>query len=147
MAGGDIYSALERGVVDGAAWPVGGAIDFKWYEVAKYMTRPTFGKSSYTLTMNMTKFNALSAADRNILVEEAKKSEYLGMEAMDKQIAQDIVEMNKVGMIEAKFDPKKFDDTMAKYYSGLWEVAAQHQGSVAPVKEIHELAKKTGHAL
>ena len=147
MAGGDIYSALERGVVDGAMWPVGGAIDFKWYEVAKYMTRPTFGKSSYTLTMNMDKFKALSAADRAILVEEAKKAEYLGMEAMDKQMQEDIKTMNGLGMIETKFDPKKFEETMAKYYGGVWEVSAQHQGSAAAVKQIHELAKKTGYAL
>jgi TRAP-type C4-dicarboxylate transport system substrate-binding protein len=146
MAGGDIYSALERGVVDGAIWPVGGAIDFKWYEIAKYMTRPTFGKSSYTLTMNLAKFNGLAAADRTILVEEAKKAEYLGMDAMDKQMQEDIAKMNGLGMIETKFEPKKFEETMAKYYDGVWEVSGQHQGSTAAVKEIRELAKKTGHA-
>lgn len=147
LPGGEIYPALERGVVDGAAWPVGGAVDFKWYEVAKYMTRPTFGHSSYTLTMNLDKFKALREADRNVLVEEAKKAEYLGMEAMDKQISEDIATMNKLGMIETKFDPKKFEDTMNKYYGGVWDVAATHQGSAATVKQLRELAKKTGHGL
>jgi len=39
----EIYSALERRVVDGAAWPVFGAMESRWYEVSEYMTRPTFG--------------------------------------------------------------------------------------------------------
>jgi len=147
LTGGEIYTALERGVIDGATWPVNGAIDFKWYEVAKYMTRPTFGHSSYTLTMNMDKFKALGEADRNTLVEEAKKAEYWGMEAMDKQVQSDIVKMSELGMIETKFEKARFDDTMAKYYGGLWEVAAEHKGSADAVKQLHELAKKTGHAL
>ena len=60
---------------------------------------------------------------------------------------EDLKTMNGPGMIETKFDPKKFEETMAKYYGGVWEVSAQHAGSAAAVKEIHELAKKTGHAL
>ncbi|MGE3932600.1 MAG: TRAP transporter substrate-binding protein [Rhodospirillaceae bacterium] len=147
LTGGEIYTALERGVIDGAAWPVNGAIDFKWYEIAKYMTRPTFGHSSYTLTMNMDKFKALSEADRNLLVEEAKKAEYWGMEAMDKQVQSDVAKMAGLGMIETKIDKAKFDETMAKYYGGLWEVAAEHKGSADAAKRLHELAKKSGHAL
>jgi len=33
IAGGEIYTALEKGVVDGACWPSIGALDYKWYEV------------------------------------------------------------------------------------------------------------------
>ena len=55
----EIYSALEirhsrrvlsirhsmKGVVDGAAWPVLGVLDYRWYEVSKYLLRPTFARS------------------------------------------------------------------------------------------------------
>ena len=47
----EIYSSLERGVVDGAAWPVFGAMDYKWYEVADYMTRPTFGVTNLSRSL------------------------------------------------------------------------------------------------
>ena len=35
MGGGEVYSALQTGVVDGAAWGLTGVKDFKWNEVAR----------------------------------------------------------------------------------------------------------------
>ena len=46
LPGGQIYSALEKGVVDGAAWPAAGMLSMKHFEVAKYRIRPTFGTSA-----------------------------------------------------------------------------------------------------
>ena len=40
MDGGEVYSALQTGVVDGAAWGTTGALDFKWNEVAGYIADP-----------------------------------------------------------------------------------------------------------
>ena len=42
MPGSQVYSALEKGVVDGAAWPAAGMLSMKHFEVAKYKVRPTF---------------------------------------------------------------------------------------------------------
>lgn len=40
LPGPEIYPALERGVVDGAAWPTVGAVNYRWFEVADYFVRP-----------------------------------------------------------------------------------------------------------
>src|SRR5436190_767043 len=53
LAPADIYTSLEKGVVDGAGWPVLGVLDYRWYEVAKYIVRPTFGMLTYPIFMNM----------------------------------------------------------------------------------------------
>ena len=45
--------ALEKGVVDGAAWPASGVLGMRWYEVAKYMLRPSFGLSHYLFLINL----------------------------------------------------------------------------------------------
>ena len=43
---GQIYTALEKGVVDGYCWPVYGLLATKFYEAgAKYVMRPTLGVS------------------------------------------------------------------------------------------------------
>src|SRR5262245_30739608 len=39
LPGGEVYSALEKGVVDGAAWPASGVLGMRWYEPAKFMLR------------------------------------------------------------------------------------------------------------
>ena len=37
----EVYTALEKGVIDGAASPVVGLLGVKWYEVAKYVSQPS----------------------------------------------------------------------------------------------------------
>ena len=39
-APGEVYTALERGVVDGYGWPTAGIFDLGWHEKTKYPRRP-----------------------------------------------------------------------------------------------------------
>lgn len=71
----EIYSALEKGVVDGAAWPVLGVLDYRWYEVAKYVMRPTFGTVVYPIFMNLAAWNKLTEAQRTLMLDEGRKVE------------------------------------------------------------------------
>lgn len=144
MPGGEVYTALEKGVVDGAMWPISGALDFKWYEVAPVMARPTFGHSSYTLTINMDSFKKLSAANRELLVEHGRLLEYLGMVRADIRVGRDIAKLRSLGMKETHYDAKKFSDTMSSYWKGLWDLAEAHKPSTKHVKAMRELARKTG---
>jgi len=59
----DVYTALEKGVVDGVAFPSVGIVDMKWSEVAKYYMQPFFGISTLEIFMNQNAFNRLSADD------------------------------------------------------------------------------------
>jgi TRAP-type mannitol/chloroaromatic compound transport system substrate-binding protein len=71
----EIYTALEKGVVDGAAWPVIGPLGYRWYEVAKNVMRPSFGVVVHSVFMNLNAWNALSDAQRKLLTDEALKME------------------------------------------------------------------------
>lgn len=71
----EIYSALEKGVVDGAAWPVLGVLDYRWYEVAKYITRPTFGTVVYPIFMNLAAWNKLTEPQQKLMLDEGRKVE------------------------------------------------------------------------
>ena len=41
-APGEVYTALERGVVDGYGWPIAGIFDLGWHEKTKYRVDPGF---------------------------------------------------------------------------------------------------------
>src|SRR4029079_13995057 len=41
-APGEVYTALERGVVDGYGWPVTGIFDLGWEKVTKFRVEPAF---------------------------------------------------------------------------------------------------------
>jgi len=72
---GEIYPALEKGVVDGAAVPLIGVLDQRWFEVAKYLLRPTFGNLAYSILINLNTWNRLTEQQRQLLLSEGRKIE------------------------------------------------------------------------
>ena len=87
LPGGEVYAALEKGVVDGAAWPASGVLGMRWYEVAKHMLRPSFGLSHYLFLMNLNAWNRLTDAERNILLAEGRKAEETWFKEYDRMVA------------------------------------------------------------
>ena len=71
----EIYPSLEKGVVDGAAWPVIGPLGYRWYEVAKHVLRPSFGVVVHPVFVSTAGWNSLSEAQRKVMEEEARKIE------------------------------------------------------------------------
>lgn len=117
----EIYSALERGVVDGAAWPVFGALSYGWYEVADYMTRPMFGTNNHTLLMNLDSWQKLDEETQNILVEVARELEVKGRRQFE-----DIWAKEEAELIERGMEPTHFDDDVAEqlnqlFAEGVWK--------------------------
>src|SRR5204863_164745 len=50
-APGEVYTALERGVVDGYGWPIQGIFEMKWEEKTKYRVDPGFYNAEVTLVI------------------------------------------------------------------------------------------------
>ncbi len=70
-APGEVYTALERGVIDGYGWPIHGLFDLNWQEKTKYRVDPGFYNAEVSLTMNLDKYKALSPKARQFLDREA----------------------------------------------------------------------------
>lgn len=62
MGVGDVYSALQRGAVDGALGGIQGAVGLKHYEVTSYVMVPNglFGTLVHAYVMNKDKWDSLS---------------------------------------------------------------------------------------
>lgn len=74
-APGEVYTALERNVVDGYGWPRIWITDFGWQEITKYAVMPTFFKVDSFLAMNLDAWNKLPKAEQDLLMEAVKKTE------------------------------------------------------------------------
>lgn len=68
-APGEVYTALERGVVDGYGWPINGIFDFNWHEKTKFRVDPGFYNAEVSLVMNLDKWKALNAGQRDLLMK------------------------------------------------------------------------------
>ena len=70
-APGEVYTALERGVVDGYGWPIGGIFDNNWQERTKFRVDPGFYDAEVSLIMNQDAWKKLSAKQREFLSSRA----------------------------------------------------------------------------
>lgn len=88
----ELYTALETGVVDAQDHPIGVTLSFKFYEVQKYLSLTQHAYSPLVLTMNMKKFEKLSADEQKIITEVAaeavKMQRELSIAKEDKMIAE-----------------------------------------------------------
>ena len=67
MPATEVYSALEKGVVDAAAWTEIGIPQLKWNEFLKYRVDPTFYNTDLGVIFNLDSWNALSQESRDLI--------------------------------------------------------------------------------
>ena len=79
-APGEVYTALERGVVDGYGWPITGIFDLGWEKVTKYRMEPPFYSVEVNVLVNLDAWKSLSDAQRKLLNDAA-----LWLEGLDSE--------------------------------------------------------------
>lgn len=140
MPAGDVYSGIDRGVVDGAAWGINGAADMGWHEVAGYFTKPTYGQTYNMLFMNIDAFNSLSESAQEVLLEEGYALELAAGEALDKLAEEEWAYLKSQGMQESHFpeaDATRLDTLFAE---SVWRIGADT--SPEEVQEMREFAEE-----
>src|SRR3954454_20359112 len=70
-APGEVYTALERGVIDGYGWPIHALFDLNWQEKTKFRVDPGFYNAEVSLIMNLDKYKGLPAKAREYLDRKA----------------------------------------------------------------------------
>jgi TRAP-type C4-dicarboxylate transport system substrate-binding protein len=70
-APGEVYTALERGVVDGYGWPVSGIFDLGWEKVTKFRMEPAFYSVEVGVLVNQDTWKGLSDAQKKVLSDAA----------------------------------------------------------------------------
>ena len=72
---GEVYTALERGVVDGYGWPIGGIFDLNWHEKTKFRVDPGFYMAEVSVVMNLDSWKKLAPKQREYLQKQMLASE------------------------------------------------------------------------
>ncbi|HYH21817.1 MAG TPA: TRAP transporter substrate-binding protein DctP [Azospirillum sp.] len=71
----EVYTALERNVVDGIGWPLVGALDLSWDRFLKYRIEPGFFQGDLAVIVNPKKWDSLSPQAREVLEKAAVEHE------------------------------------------------------------------------
>jgi TRAP-type C4-dicarboxylate transport system substrate-binding protein len=71
MAPPAVYTALERGAVDGYGWPNWGVADFGWQKYTKYQYGPGFFSAAVKILVNLDKWKGMAPDQRKCLQDMA----------------------------------------------------------------------------
>ena len=75
MAPPEVYTALERGAVDGYGWPLWGIQDFGWQKYTKYRYGPGFISAAVAIIMNLDKWKSLDKPAQGCLTATSEWAE------------------------------------------------------------------------
>ena len=124
---GEVYTALERGVVDGYGWPVQGIFDLNWHEKTRFRVDPGFYNAEVSIVVNLDAWKKLSPQQRDYLQKQA-----LALEAMNgvwrKLNEEETRRQAEVGIQTIKFD----DAYREKAYEVAWAAATKQSPEHAP---------------
>lgn len=127
---GEVYTALERGVVDGYGWPIGGIFDLNWQEKTKFRVDPGFYDAEVSLVMNLPAYRKLTQAQRDYLQKQV-----LALEAQNdfwsKYTADEVARQEKAGIQAIKFDPATTRAFVDKAYQVGWSAAEKQSPEIA----------------
>ncbi len=127
---GEVYTALERGVVDGYGWPIGGIFDLNWQEKTKFRIDPGFYDAEVSLIMNLPAYKKLTEPQRAYL-----QKQLLALEAENtfwaKYTTDEVARQEKAGIQTIRFDAATAKAFRDKAYDIGWASAAKQSPEIA----------------
>ena len=118
-APGEVYTALERGVVDGYGWPIGGIFDNNWQEKTRYRVDPGFYDAEVSLIVNQDAWKKLGARQRDFLLTQTRllenRNDYWKIYAQQESERQ-----AKAGIQVIRFDGAQAKAYVDKAYEAGW---------------------------
>ncbi len=117
MAWGEVYTALQQGVIDGQENPIPVLTSHKIYEVQRYLAMTGHFYAPAIIIMNTRRYQSLSPEDRRIFVEVAREVSRWERELARKMEAEQVDELIARGMQVTYPDKSAFQQAMQSVYS------------------------------
>ncbi len=123
----EVYTALERGVVDGLAWPEGCVAFRGWQRFIKYRVEPGFFRSTTMVTMNKTKFDKLPKKAQNQLIAAGLHYERDSGAILKKRAGEDNQKVYKAGVQRLILPPDIAKVYIKTIISANWKAAEKYK--------------------
>jgi len=141
-APGEVYTALERGVVDGYGWPITGVFDLGWQEKTKYRVDPGFYTAEVSVLINKTTWDRLTEAQKDVLRKSAERGEAEAIAEFAEENEREIKRQAAAGIQTIKFEGATASTYLAKAYQAGWDGIIRQSPATGPkLKELFQKAR------
>jgi TRAP-type transport system periplasmic protein len=133
---GEVYTALERGIVDGYGWPIQGIFDLGWNEHTRYRVDPGFYHVEVGVLVNQNTWDNLTDEQRDYLTEKAIWLEELN--GLNDEInAEEERRQAEAGIEVIEFEGEDRERFLEMAYEVQWErLAQEHAENTERLREI-----------
>jgi TRAP-type C4-dicarboxylate transport system substrate-binding protein len=142
MPPGEVYTSLEKGVVEGATWPALGTLGTRWYEVAKNIARPTFGVAGLMVLVNRDAWTKMPESERALIMAEGRKVEDAWHTEYGRLLELEEKELKAKGAVFTEFGAKFKPQLEQAWSDGIWKLMEEKNGDEA--RALHALARSKG---
>ncbi|MDV7341493.1 TRAP transporter substrate-binding protein DctP [Terasakiella sp. A23] len=126
MGGGDIYTAIKLGTIDGTYWDTGGIDDMAFQEVIKYAAQPGWCPAQHQeIFLNLEKWNGLTQWQRD-RIEGVFKSTYFETSKLHEDGVKHALQVLKdAGGEVIEFSPEEIKRMREKSIADVWPKVAE----------------------
>jgi len=117
----EIYTAFQRGAVDGLAWPTIGFPDLGIGKYVHYRVDPDVLQLAITLQINLDRWQALSPAARQILTEQAVIYEQKSRTDLFAIRDREVAELDAAGFKSIQMEPEVAARWTRKAHQIVWD--------------------------
>jgi TRAP-type C4-dicarboxylate transport system substrate-binding protein len=121
MAPGEVYTGLERGVVDGYGWPLIGIFDLGWHEKTKFRLEPGFYAIELGIQFGANAWKKLNAQQRAFLEKQAEWLEAQLAQQAREDSAAEIKRQQDAGIQVVKLPDAEAKVFVKNAYDAAWD--------------------------
>lgn len=137
MGGGDIYTAIKLGTIDGTYWDTGGIDDMSFHEVIKYAALPGWCPAQHQeIYVNLDKWNALTQWQRDRIQGVFKSTYFETSKLHEKGVADALETLKKAGGVVIHFTDDEIKRMRKKSIAEVWPKVAERSKRNAKGVEI-----------
>lgn len=137
----EIYTAMERGVVDGFMWPNVGVISWGLQEVTKYVIRPGVFQMEPATLISMKKWETIPSDLQDILLEEIQDVEFIGSMRNVMIMEKEDQIRKHAGMQDIILPTEEAKKFVKIAYDATWEAVIKNSPDYGP--RLRELSSKS----
>jgi TRAP-type C4-dicarboxylate transport system substrate-binding protein len=139
MAPGEVYTALERKVVDGYGWSYGGIADFGWQEVTKYVIDHPFYTANTAILFNKRVWDGFAPEVKAELEKIGIELEARSEKWMADYIKKEDALLKGLGVQSIKWSGADAERYIKTVYESGWKEYLEKNGEIgAKLKALTE---------
>jgi TRAP-type C4-dicarboxylate transport system substrate-binding protein len=121
MAPGEVYTGLERGVVDGYGWPLIGIFDLGWHERTKFRLEPGFYALELGIQFSAASWKKLTPPQRAYLEKQAAWLEAQNLELTRADAAAETKRQQDAGIQVVRLPDAEAKAFVKAAYDAAWD--------------------------